>query len=83
MNAGAALPRLAKFESTSRPAAQLRPAMRGIRGSAVGFGTVARSRAASASLTAQGREVGVATEILLTKVEQVSDDPGARRRITP
>lgn len=50
------------------------PATRGIRGSAVGFGIVASSRAASASPPARSREIGVATEMLVTTGEEVSGD---------
>jgi hypothetical protein len=50
------------------------PPMRGFRASAAGSGVAIVAGAGSASLTARSREVGVATEMLLTKAEQVSDD---------
>jgi hypothetical protein len=46
--------------------------LRGIRGSSVGFGIATDSPAASALLTAQGREGGGAPEMLVPFAEQVS-----------
>jgi hypothetical protein len=52
------------------------PSSRGIRGSSVGFGIATGSPATSALLTAQGRDVTVAPEMLVPSAEQ------ARRRPT-